>query len=238
MSNAKEILDQAAKIIARQDIDRSLLLFFVNTARRGILRDKEIRRFRRLIEDVDHVDGVIDLAAYKVKKILIVEWVGAAVDGTTVKRYLVPTFTYRVAMENFGSLEDVGTPQAYLEMGTSLYVLPVPSDGGQINIFGEFWPSDLTDAIGSTDIMTVEIPDALTYLGAGEYFDMLGEADKAGYWRNKGIALIDQYVKQLQKADFDVADLWKRRPFGRPARTRKLEYSGFDLDDLDLGEWE
>lgn len=236
--NGKEILDRASNIIRRQDLDRSLLLFFINSVRRGIFRNKQVKRFFDYKENITCLNGVIDMAAYSIKSPRTVEYVVTADDGTVTKKYLARLMSYQQAMDIFGSLDAVGIPQAYLEMGTTMRILNAPATG-QINIFGEFWPADLTDSNSSSDIITAEIPEALVYLGVAEYLDMLGEADKAMYWRNKGSALVDVYMAQLNSMDFNNYDAWKRRPFGRPAsKTREVSYTGYTIDDLDMGEWD
>ncbi|MDR3563289.1 MAG: hypothetical protein P4N41_16715 [Negativicutes bacterium] len=234
--NSKEILDNASNIIRRQDLDRGLLLFFVNTVRRAVLRDKPVKRFYDYRQNLETVNGVLDMSALGIKNARVVEWFRQNDDGTVTKVALTKLISYRQAIELYGSLDAVGDAEAYLELGTTLRILPVPT-AGEINVYGEFWPDDLTDSSASTDIMTAEIPEALIYLGVAEYFDMLGEADKAQYWRQKGLTLADGYVAQLNSQDFDGCDVWKRRPF-RWHWPEKVSYnSGFTLEDLDLGEW-
>lgn len=237
--NGKEILDHAANIVRRQDLDRGLLLLFINTARRVLLRDRPVKRFFAYRENVAMIDGVIDGSANRLKSVRVVEWQRENGDGSTTRAYLAKLFSYKQAMELFGSLTATGEPQAFLEMGTSINILPVPLIGsGQINIYGEFWPEDLTDSTASADVTSAEIPEALVYLGAAEYLDMLGEAEKGQYWRQKGLTMVESYLAQLQRGDFDQYDTWKRRPFGRGGKKpRATSYGGFTLDDLDMGEW-
>jgi hypothetical protein len=237
--NGKEVMDHAANILRRQDLDRNLLLLFINTARRAILRDKPVRRFLSYRQDLPVVSGLIDAGASRIKSAHVVEWFRDNGDGTTVKVYLAKLFSYRQAMELFGSLMSIGEPQAFLEMGTDIRILPAPIPGsGQINVYGEFWPEDLSDSPVSSDVTTVEMPEALIYLGAAEYFDLLGEAQKGQYWRQKGLAIVESYLAQMQKMEFEHYDVWKRRPFGKGSRkTRAVNYSGFTLEDLDMGEW-
>lgn len=233
----KEILDKASNIIRRQDLDRGLLLFFINSVRKAVFRERQVKRFYDYRENLNCVNGVIDMNAYRIKSPKTVEYVIANDDGTTAKYYLARLVSYQQAMDIFGSLDAVGTPQAYLEMGTNMRIINVPVSG-RINVYGEFWPADLADSDTSSDVMSVEVPEALIYLGAAEYFDMLGEPDKATYWRNKGIGVVDAYMAQLNKMDFDSYDAWKRRPFGKPSpKTREVNYAGFTIDDLDMGEW-
>lgn len=230
-------MDHAANILRRQDLDRNLLLLFINTARRAILRDKPVRRFFAYRQNLPVVSGLIDAGASRIKNAHVVEWFKDNGDGTTVKVYLAKLFSYRQAMELFGSLTGIGEPQAFLEMGADIRVLPAPSTG-QINVYGEFWPEDLLDSPASSDVTTVEMPEALVYLGAAEYFDLLSEAQKGQYWRQKGLAIVESYLAQMQKMEFEHYDVWKRRPFGKGTRkARAVNYGGFTLEDLDMGEW-
>jgi hypothetical protein len=77
----------------------------------------------------------------------------------------------------------------------------VPTTGA-LTVDGEFWPDDLTDSISSTNILTSELPEAFVYLGAAEYFDYFDEIQKGQFWRQKGMAVIDSYVKQSAKQAF------------------------------------
>jgi hypothetical protein len=227
----QEILNQAANIIKRQDLDRTLLLFFVNTVRRAVLRDKKVKRFYKYQTNVTHSSGVIDMTAQKIKNPRKVEW--QYVDaGATKQVLLAEVYSYQQAMDLYSSLTATGSPTGYLELGTSMYILPVLTTG-QINIYGEFWLDDIADTALSNDITTVEIPDALIYLGAAEYFDYLQEADKAGYWRKKGLALVDAYIAQWNAQEFDTTDAWRRQPFGRHITQRRKATT----NDLEKGKW-
>lgn len=229
--NGKEILDQAANIIRRQDLDRGLLLFFVNTARRAVLRDKKVKRFYQYRTGVPHVSGVIDMEGQKIKNARKVEW-RYEDAGTTRRVFLSQVYSYQQAIDIYGELTVTGSPTGYLEMGTSLFILPAPTTG-QINIYGEFWPDELADSAGSSDITTTELPEAWVYLGAAEYLDMLGEADKGQYWRRKGMALVEQYARQWNAQEWDTTDAWRRRPFGRPFAGRRPA----TVADMEDGKW-
>jgi len=228
--NAQDIINQAINIIKRQDVtgdNRALLLFFINTVRRAVLRDRKIPRFFAYHENVPHNLGVIDMTAQYIKAPHVVEW-----EYSSTRTKLSEVYSHKDAADIYGDLSTTGNPTGFLRMGASLYILPVPTTG-QINIYGEFWPADLTDSVSSSDITTVEIPEVLVYLGAAEYLDMLGETDKAQYWRQKGMTIIDQYVKQFQGQAADTADLWRRWPFGRPLSGRRPATTA----DLGKGSW-
>jgi hypothetical protein len=239
----KEILDQCIKVIKRQDIDRTLLLFFVNTARKAVFRDKNISKFLKYIEDVTLTDGKLDITAavtttktYNIKSVRQVEWFYINSDGLTIKSSLAKLPNYESAMKVFGSLETIDAAKAYLILGTTLYVLPIPPEG-KINIYGEVWPDNIVDSSTFSDITTNEIGDALVYLGSAEYLDMLGEEERANFWRQKGTAIIDSYMKQIRIQETNDIDLMQRDPFGNvyTKTPTSTTYSSFTLEDLDLG---
>jgi hypothetical protein len=195
--NTSDMLDKAVKIIARQDVtgsNRDLLLFFINTARRAVLRGKTISRFFDYRLVTFNIAGMIDAAATNVKLARTVEYIDATNKITRLSRFK-DYDTARLACPDFTV---TGTPASYLEVGTAIWLLPVPTVG-TVKIYGEFWPADLTDSATSSDILTVELPEAWIYLGAAEYLDYFAEPDKAQYWRQKGSTIIDEYIKQDTK---------------------------------------
>ena len=187
---ASAMLDKVTQIIARTDVDRTLSLFFMNTARRAVLREHNIRKFYSY-KTMVHASGIISDLTIKHAK--TVEYV----DGTTVVT-LARLRSFDDARKEYPNLTATGTPAHYLEMGTEIWILPVPTIG-TIKIYGEFWPADLTDSTSSTDVTTVEIPEALIYLTAAEYFDFFDEPDKWTKWFKKGEAIVNEYVKQDKK---------------------------------------
>lgn len=190
--NAKEMLDKAEKIIARQDVDRALLLFFLNTARKAVIRNFYIPKFVQYLTGVPFANGIVDTASLNLKAVQMVEY-----DDGTNKFPLKKFMNYAEAREQYPDFNTKGTPENYLEIGTKIYILPVP-DKGTINLLAEVWPSDLTDDASSSDITTVEIPEAFIYLAVAEYFDYFDEADRGSYWRQKGSVLLQQYVTEQQ----------------------------------------
>ncbi|SCM82402.1 conserved hypothetical protein [uncultured Sporomusa sp.] len=189
--HTKEMLDKAVKIIARQDIDRDLMLFFMNTARRAIIRDKDITKFQQTLFAVPHVSGAIDLAALNIKGVKVVEY-----DSGMDKRLLTKLENYATARRYYTDFARTGRPEHYFEQGTKLQVLPAPA-AGTINLVAEVWPIDLVDSTTSTDVTTTEIPEAWIYLAVAEYFDYFDEGEKGNYWRQKGSVLVEQYIAQL-----------------------------------------
>lgn len=188
--NTKEMLDKAEKIIARQDVDRALLLFFMNTARKAVIRNFYIPKFVQYLTGVPFANGIVDTASLNLKAVQVVEY-----DDGTNKFPLKKLRNYAEARERYPDFSQKGTPEDYLELGTKIYILPVP-DKGTINLLAEVWPADLTDDVMSSDITTVEIPEALIYFAVAEYFDYFDEADRGSYWRRKGSVILQQYVTE------------------------------------------
>ena len=215
--DAKTMLDKAKSIIARQDVDRTLLLFFLNMVRKATLRDKDISKLYG-VKSVAYANGVISDTSIKHAK--TIEYI----SGSTITK-LKKLRNYDEAKELYPDLTITGNPTYYLEVGTEIWIIPVPAtssvanDGGDfsattdtldfggfvegesvsfgtVTIYGEFWPADLTDSTSSTDIMTVELPEALIYLAAAEYLDYFDETGKGTYWRDKGMFIIDKYIEQ------------------------------------------
>jgi hypothetical protein len=195
--NAQEMLNKAILIIARQDItdsNRELLLLFMNTVRRAVIRENTIRKFFDY-RTMTHVSGVIDGTAQSLKFARRVEYI----DGSGGITQLLRFKSLEQAREaGYTDLTETGTPKYYLDMDADILIIPVPTTG-TIKVYGEFWPADLTDSPSSSDVTTVELPEAFIYLAAAEYFDFLKEADKASYWRKKGLAIVESYLKEDKK---------------------------------------
>lgn len=190
--NTKEMLDKIVKIIARTDVDRTLALFFMNTARRAVLRENTIRKFMGY-RTVAHMNGVIDSSG--IKLVRTIEYLNAENAVTKLSRL---ASIEEAREKGYNDFAITGSPKYYLEMGAELWLLPVPTEG-TIKIYGEFWPNDLVDDVSSSDILTAELPEAFIYLTAAEYLDYFDELEKAQYWRQKGMAIIEPYLKQDAK---------------------------------------
>lgn len=189
--DARTMLDRAVQILARQDVDRTLLLFFMNTARRAVVRDKDISRFYQQLSGITPVNGSVDKSALNIKTVKLVE----QEDGSG-RRPLSKLDNYESARRIYPDFKVKGTPRHYFELGSTLYVVPVPT-GGSLSILAEVWPAELTDSATSSDSLTEELPEAWIYLAAAEYLDYFDEPDRGQFWRQKGMTLIDQYLKEL-----------------------------------------
>jgi hypothetical protein len=183
----KEIIDNVEKILAVQGsaVIRSLAVLFVNTARRTVLREKSIRKFHSY-KTVTHTSGLISDNSIKHAKTI-------EHNGNALKRFK----SFDQAKSVITDFTATGTPLYYLNMGADIQLLPVPTSG-TITIYGEFWPNDIADDT-TTDITTIELPEAWIYLGAAEYLDYFDEEKKGEFWRSKGQYIVAEYLKQDAK---------------------------------------
>jgi hypothetical protein len=229
--NAKEMLDKAVQIIARSDVDRTLMLLFMNSARKAVVRNNEIPKLTQYLLNVPMENGTINTSEVINSYTYFTGDLGYFTDtgdditidngslGTlnlksvntveyddgTRKTTLVKFADYDSARYYYPDFSRTGTPQHYLLLGTKIYILPFPSTGA-INLVVELWPADLIDDSASLDILTTEIPEAWIYLAVAEYFDYFDEADKGNYWRQKGSVLVQQYIIESQYEDAKGTD--------------------------------
>jgi len=165
--DATTILDNAAILVARQDINRDFLLLQLNAARHNIATKYRIRRFLTS-EVLPCLNGIVD--ATGLKQALAVEFI----DTDKAVYSLSRLASYADKRTAFPDPTITGTPTSYFEDSTNILILPIPT-GGMINIYGEFWPEDLDDSVSSGDIMTQDIPYALIYFTAAQYLSMLND---------------------------------------------------------------
>lgn len=232
------MLDQASNIIKRQDLDRSLLLFFINSTRKAIVRDTYIPRLNKFIQNIEVIEGWVTVP--NLKNPSTVEF-----ELDEFKHRLLRLNTYDDAIILFGDPNAIGAPSHYMMLENKLRIFPMPPEG-MINVFGEFFPDDLTDSVISEDVLSIEIPEVLIYLGSAEYFDMLSEPQKADYWRKKGTTMFAQYLKQLRIQETEHVEMLARDPFGNIGlvSTKKRDNLGvigypreLTIDDFESTQW-
>ena len=223
--DGKEILDRAVAIIARTDVDRPQLLFYINGAMKDILRDKPMARFQNGIT-FNPVSGIVSIP--NLKNIYMVRW-----DNDVSKAVLkkLPSIEYAYGM--YESLEESGVPVYYFLNDNGIRIVPAPLDTDHILVVGEYWPSDLTDDISSTNIYSMNMPLALAYIGAAEYMDFLQEEKRGEYWRGKGLTLVDAFLKALKLQEMTNINNMPRDPLGNMGikpRTQTVESATFKND--------
>jgi hypothetical protein len=185
------IITKAIANTYRADIDRAQALFYLNTARKEIIRDNDIPRFYQYIENVALAGGKFSPSALDIKSI-------KAVESSKAGRIelLDKISDYRTARIIYPDFTVAGDPLHYLERGTEVIILPQPAAGTTINVLAEVWPSDLADSETAGDILTVEIPEILIYFVTAEIFKDKGEPDKFAQWRQDAQGLLNTYIER------------------------------------------
>lgn len=219
----KDILDRIALIIKRQDLDRVLLLSFVNATQRYLINNYNIPKLYSYNQNVDCLDGVIDITGYT--SIHNVYW---QLGGKNCP--LTNTSSIDKVIDIINSM---GSPRMYLIMGTNMNIIPVPAEG-TINIYGEKYPVEMADNISSTNLFSIEVPEVLIYYGASEYFDMLGEADKGQLWRAKGVEILTKYIRKSNWNLTNNIDMLTRDPYGNMS-PYSLDNNDIVVDEYDGG---
>ena len=219
--NGKEIVTMCAAIIKRQDLNEDLLLQFINQQRRFILRNKYLYRIQQWRIGLEPEDGFVRTKGLKQAR--YVEWNPKPEDNVILdietngigerKKKLFPLNTIQEAFEIYDNVDAIGEPMYYIVMQGGLKIIPAPPIG-VINVFGEWYPEDLTNDEKSEDGLSKEIGDVVVYCACAEYFDFLNETDKANLWRTKGQMLLEEYIREIKRQMTDDRPLFSRDPFG------------------------
>lgn len=225
--NGKEIVTMCAAIIKRQDLNEDLLLQFINQQRRHILRETYLYRIQKWEIGLEPEDGFVRTKGLKQAR--YVEWNPDPEDNVKIdfnaepnkfngveterKKKLFPLNTIQEAFEIYDNVDVIGEPMYYVVMQGGLKIIPAPPIG-VINIFGEWYPEDLSNSEDSEDGLSKEIADIIIYYACAEYFDFLMEPEKANLWRGKGQALLQGYIHEIKLQQTDDRPLFARDPFG------------------------
>lgn len=224
--NGQEIVTMCSDIIKRQDLNTSLLLKFINQQRRKILRETYLYRIQKWVTGLEPEDGFVRTQGLKQAR--FVEWNPEPEDNVDldfntfnanteaprmIKKKLFPLNTIQEAFEIYNNVDAIGEPMYYIVMQGGLKIIPAPIDG-VINIYGEWYPEDLTNSSSSEDGLSKEIGDIIVYSACAEYFDFLAEPEKAQLWREKSKELLAEYLKEIKRQMTDDRPLFARDPFG------------------------
>ena len=129
------------------------------------------------------------------------------------KKKLFPLNTIQEAYEFIDNVDAMGEPMYYVVMQGGMKIIPAPPIG-VINIFGEWYPEDLTNSEDSEDGLSKDIGDIIVYAACAEYFDFLEETEKANLWRTKGQVMLEGYIQEIKRQMTDDRNLFERDPFG------------------------
>jgi len=233
-----EIIAMCDKIIKRQDLDKDLLLMFINEQRKMVIRSTYLYKLLSWKRNFEPEDGFVKLD--NIKQVRYVEWTPDEQDNvsyeSTRKKKLFRLNTIQEAYEIYDDVDAIGEPLHYVVMQGGMKVIPAPSIG-VINIFGEWYPPDIK-ADDTEDVLAKELSDAIIYLGCAEYFDFLAETDKATYWRTKGVQMMSAYLTEIKRQLTDDRDLFARDPFGNLGivhGSRRERGQVYNIDELTGG---
>lgn len=247
--NGKQIVDLCAAIIKRQDLNEDLLLQFINQQRRYILRATYLYRIQEWRRNLEPEDGFVRTP--RLKQARYVEWqqdpteefpwITSANETISYKspkkKKLLPLNTMQEVYEIYHNVDVIGEPRYYVVERGGLRIFPMPPVG-VINIYGEWYPEDLSNSVDSEDNLSKEISDIIIYYACAEYFDFLAEPEKANLWREKGKILLQAYLSEIKRQMTDDRPLFARDPFGNLHIThghRGIRGHIYNVDGLDGG---
>lgn len=233
-----EIVSMCDKIIKRQDLDTDLLLMFINEQRKMVLRSTYLYKLLQWKRNLEPEDGFITTP--NLKQVRYLEWTPDEQDNvsyeSTRKKKLFRLNNLQEAYEIYDDVDAIGEPLHYVVIQGGIKIIPAPSIG-VINVFGEWYPDDIKND-DTEDVLDKEISDVIIYLGCAEYFDFLAETDKATYWRNKAVQLLQAYQTEIKRQITDDRELFARDPFGNLGiihGSRRERGQVYDNDELTGG---
>ena len=228
----KQMLDLCQKIIKRQDLDRPLLLFYLNSIRKSVLRSTYIFPNEQTKECTFNSDGEIGVSSSLIKNVKYVEFETDDSERIVLKK--IAGYDKARSMFDFSETDN---PSHYVEVGDKIILLPIP-ESGKVFVTGEFYLSDVQDDTNDVDQHTADISDGLVYMATAEYFDMLDEVQKGQAWRQKGIQFLAEYVKHLKLRRSENLSMMNYDPFGNLGLDQTEKSSAIVTPTTnDYGEW-
>jgi hypothetical protein len=236
----KQIVDMCGRIIKRQDLDKDLLLMFINQQRHMVFRSTYLHKIQSWKRNFEPEDGFVTTGD-RLKQARYVEWNPNPADNAIVsesvrKKKLFRLNTINEAYEIYDDVDALGEPVHYIVMEDGIKIIPVPVVG-VIDIFGEWYPADIKED-DTEDTLDKEVSDAIVYLGCAEYFDFLMETDKGNLWRQKAGSMLSEYFKEIKRQMTDDKELFARDPFGNLGiihGTRREQGHLYDIDEVTGG---
>lgn len=213
--DGKAILDQAISLISRNDVSRTTLLFYMNTTIRAAFRAKSIFRLQGSMS-YSVTSGIVSCSTLKLAR--LVRYVEAS--GTWRQLSKIPDVKQMYDM--YADPSASGAPAYYNIQGNSIQIVPAPTSG-TVLIVGEFWPADITDNRGSTNIFSDEIPYFLVNYGVAEYLDFLQEEQRGQLYRNKALAVLGEWIKEGKLQEMTAVHNMPRNPLGNLGYNRRTK---------------
>ena len=228
------MLTMCSKIIKRQDLDRTLLLFYINNLRKTSLRSAYLFPNVQTKTIGYDTEGCISITANKIKAVKSITYV--SVDGTRTVLYKITGYDSNYVVAN---LTSANVPKAYFEIGDTIKIYPY-HENGTLEVTAEFYRSDVTDSTDALDSITDDLAESLVYLASAEYFDMLDEIQKGSFWRQKGSVMLAEYMRHLKIRQSDNINLLDRDPLGNLNGVSTVTTSTFTdetaIDEVDGGD--
>lgn len=114
----REIVNMCSAIIKRQDLNVDLLLYYINTQRRTVLRENYLYRIQEWRRNLEPEDGF--LRTPRLKQARFVEYDPEPYDNIAVssskKRKLFPLNTLQDAYDIYSNVDVAGIPMYYIVM--------------------------------------------------------------------------------------------------------------------------
>ena len=234
----REIVNMCSAIIKRQDLNVDLLLYYINTQRRTVLRENYLYRIQEWRRNLEPEDGF--LRTPSLKQARYVEYDPDPQDNIAIssshKKKLYPLNTLQEAYDIYTNVDVAGIPMYYIVVQGGLKIIPMPTVG-VINVYGEWYPPDIAND-DTEDSLSKEISDIIIYLACAEYFDFLSEPEKANLWRTKATVMLERYIKEIKRQMTDDRELFARDPFGNNPNINGMRVRRgrvYDIDELTGG---
>jgi hypothetical protein len=224
--NGAALINRTIVLLARTDVDRDLLLSFMNDNIKDALRSKSYYFLQDSLE-YSVLDGVISCPTLKNPR--LVRWT----DGDlSVKLNKIPDI--KEVYQKYADPTESGTPAHFVVKGKTMQIIPAPSDATSVLVAGEFWPVPLEDTATSTNLFSEEIPNFLMYYGAAEYMDFLQEEKRSTKYFQKAFGVLTQWAKENRNQEMSGINNMPRDPLGNLGYNQRTKAVPTD----DLGESE
>ena len=102
-----------------------------------------------------------------------------------------------IAVQEYSGATNRSTPAKYSVFSSGGYLFPPLNSAILYEFYFEKFLPDFTGNTGSNAILE-RSPETLEYMGVAEYYDGLGESDRAESWRKKASDAVAAVIKQHQ----------------------------------------
>ena len=227
--DGKGILDLSTDIIARSDVNRPMLLNFINTSTKAAFRARSVYRMQG-VRQFDVTANIVPCPNLKLAR--YVRWY-----DDDLKSELVKIPDVKVLLETYADPSRSGNPAQYIILGQSIQIVPAATHGTLL-VAGEFWPDALADSANSNNLLSDEIPDFLMYYGVAEYMDFLQEENRGQVFRTKALGILGEWLKENHLQEMTETNNMPRDPLGNLGHKRYLQTETDNTEVIDdAGVW-